>query len=35
MSVEFGIWRVDGERTMPVTASALANEAKLEAILEM
>src|SRR4051794_39467789 len=32
--VEFGIWRVDGERTTPVTASALANEAKLEAILE-
>ena len=32
--VEFGIWRVDGENTTPVTASALANEAKPEAILE-
>jgi hypothetical protein len=34
VAVEFGIWRVDGDQTTPVAASALANEAKLEAILE-
>ena len=34
MPVEFGIWRIEGEKTTPVTASALANEAMLEAILE-
>jgi hypothetical protein len=34
MPIEFGIWRVDGEKTAPVTTSALENEAKLEAILE-
>jgi len=33
MAVEFGIWRVEGEKTMPVTTSALENEARLEAIL--
>ncbi len=34
MPVEFGIWRIEGAKTTPVTASALANEATLEAILE-
>src|SRR5690242_9351200 len=34
MPVEFGIWRVDGERTSPVTTSSLANEAQLEAIIQ-
>jgi hypothetical protein len=34
MPIEFGIWRIEGEQTTPVAASALANEAKLEAILE-
>jgi RecB family endonuclease NucS len=34
MTVEFGIWRIDDDETTPVAASALANEAKLEAILE-
>jgi hypothetical protein len=34
MPIEFGIWRVAGEKTTPVTASALENEAKLESILE-
>jgi hypothetical protein len=32
--VEFGIWRIEGGKTTPVTTSALANEAKLETILE-
>lgn len=34
MSVELGIWRLQGATTTPVTTSALANEATLEAILE-
>ena len=34
MPVEFGIWRIEGAKTTPVTASALANEETLEAILE-
>lgn len=34
MPIEFGIWRVDGDKTSPVTTSALANEAKLETLLE-
>ena len=34
MPTEFGIWRIDGDKTTPVTTSALANEAKLETILE-
>lgn len=34
MPIEFGIWRVEGERTTPVTTSALENEARLEAILQ-
>ena len=34
MPIEFGIWRIDGDRTAPVTTSALENEAKLEAVLE-
>lgn len=34
MGAEFGIWRIDGDRTEPVIASALANEAILEAVLE-
>lgn len=33
MPVEFGIWRIEGEKTTPVTTSALENEARLEAIL--
>lgn len=32
--LEFGIWRIDGDHTSPVTTSALANEARLETILE-
>ena len=34
MPIEFGIWRMEGAKATPVTASALANEATLEAILE-
>lgn len=34
MPLEFGIWRIDGDHTSPVTTSALANEARLETILE-
>src|SRR3954447_17183734 len=34
MPIEFGIWRVDGEKTSPVKTSALENEARLEGILQ-
>lgn len=34
MPIEFGIWRVDGSDTVPVTTQALENEARLEEILE-
>lgn len=34
MPIEFGIWRVEGEKTTPVKTSALENEARLEAILQ-
>jgi hypothetical protein len=34
MPIEFGIWRVSGEKTTPVKTSALENEARLEAILQ-
>jgi hypothetical protein len=34
MPVEFGIWRVEGDAAVPVATSALANEARLEAIIE-
>lgn len=34
VAAEFGIWRIDGDKTEPVIASALANEAVLEAVIE-
>src|SRR4051795_8989358 len=34
MPIEFGIWRVEAEKTTPVKTSALENEARLEGILQ-